>query len=178
MGKNIVVLSGSPRRGATTDKLTEAFIRGAVSVGNTVELFRTSDMKIGGCLGCGHCFKEPGVCVQKDDMQKIYVALKKADVIVLASPVYYFSVTAQLKPAIDRFYSLLKIGMPAKRAALLLTCGGQADSADSTISMFRQISNFLKWEEAGIIVAPRLHKPEEIDGREELLTATELGKNI
>jgi multimeric flavodoxin WrbA len=178
MGKNIVVLSGSPRRGATTDKLAGAFIKGAEAAGNTVTLFQTSSMKIGGCTGCGHCFREPGACVQKDDMQKIYDALKKADAIALASPIYYYSVTAQLKPAIDRFYALLKSGMPVKRAALLLTCGGAAASADSTISMFRQISNLLKWEEAGIIVAPRLHKSEEIDGREELEAAILLGKSI
>ena len=178
MGKNIVVLSGSPRRGASTDKLAAAFIKGAECAGNKVTLFRTADMEIGGCVACGHCLKEPGVCIKKDDMEKIYAALKEADAIAIASPVYFFSVTSQLKPAIDRLNAILKTGTPIKRAALLLTCGGAAVSADSTISMFRQISNRVNWEEAGIIVAPRLHSPEEIDGREELDAAEALGKII
>ena len=91
---NIVLLSGSPRKGGNTDRLAAAFIEGAESAGKSVTLFRVADMKIGGCLGCGHCFEEKGVCVQKDDMVGILNALGKADTIVLASPVYYFSVTA------------------------------------------------------------------------------------
>jgi multimeric flavodoxin WrbA len=178
MGKNIVVLSGSPRKGATTDRLVDAFVEGAESAGNNVSCFRVADMKIGGCLGCGHCFEEQGVCVQKDDMPPILNALREADVLVLASPVYYFGVTAQLKLAIDRTYALLKERMPVKRAVLLMTCGVGSNAATSAISMFRQISALQKWEEAGIIVAPHLHKPDEIDGRDELTQATHLGQKI
>ena len=87
---NIVLLSGSPRRGATTDKLTAAFIEGAAAAGNNVTLFNVSDMKIGGCIGCGHCFKQTGVCIQKDDMQVILDALRKAD----ACPTRLFIISA------------------------------------------------------------------------------------
>ena len=95
MPKNIVILSGSPRKDAATDRLTAAFIEGAVGAGNAAACFRVADMNIGGCLGCGHCVKTHGVCVQKDDMARIIDALWKADVLALASPVYYFGVTAQ-----------------------------------------------------------------------------------
>jgi multimeric flavodoxin WrbA len=179
MSDNIVVLSGSPRKNGTTDRLAEAFVAGAKEAGKTVSLFRVADLKIDGCLGCNHCFEEQGVCVQKDDMLSILDALRKADALALASPVYYFGVTAQIKLAIDRFYALLKEGMPVKRAALLMTCGDSSDAAaKSSISMFRQISALQKWEEAGIIVAPRLHSPDEIEGREELTKARELGRII
>jgi len=173
-----VILSGSPRRGATTDRLAGAFIGGAESVGNEVTCFRVADMKIGGCLGCGHCLAEPGVCVQKDDMQAVLDALQKADVLVLASPVYYFGVTAQLKLAIDRTYALYKEGMPVKRAALLLTCGDGPKAAGAAVFMFRKISALLNWEEAGVIVAPHLHEPDEIEGRAELTQARLLGEKI
>jgi multimeric flavodoxin WrbA len=178
MGKNIVILSGSPRKGATTDRLVKVFIRGAESAGNAVSCFRVADMKIGGCRGCGHCFEERGVCIQKDDMSKVLDALRKAEVLVLASPVYYFGVTAQLKLAIDRTYALLREGMPVKQAVLLMTCGADADAAASAISMFRKISALQKWEEAGIIIAPHLHLPDEIDGRDELAQAMRLGQQI
>jgi len=178
MGKNIVVLSGSPRRGATTDRLTDAFIEGAESAGNFVTRFQTADMNIGGCLGCRHCFTEQGVCVQKDDMQPILDALRKAEVLVLASPVYYFGFTAQLKLAVDRTYALLKERMPVKRAALLMTCGASEEAAASSVSTFRQICKLQRWEEAGIVIAPHLHKPDEIDGRPELDKARQLGRDI
>ncbi|MHB8065378.1 MAG: flavodoxin family protein [Ruminiclostridium sp.] len=178
MGKNIVVLSGSPRKGATTDRLVDAFVEGTESAGNTVSCFRVADMKIGGCQGCGHCFEEQGVCIQKDDMLPILNALRKADVLVLASPIYYFGVTAQLKLVIDRTYALLKEHMPIKHTVLLMTCGAGSDAAAPAISMFRQISALQKWEEAGIIVAPHLHEPDEIDGRDELTQAKHLGQKI
>ncbi|MDR3121264.1 MAG: flavodoxin family protein [Clostridiales bacterium] len=177
MSKSIVILSGSPRKRATTDRLVQAFTEGAESAGAGVRCFRVADMKIGGCLGCGHCFEEQGVCVQKDDMRSILDALRGADAITFASPVYYFGFTAQLKLAIDRTYALLKEGMPIKRAALLMTCGASsAEAAASSISMFRQISALQKWEEAGIVIVPGLHKPGEIEGRGELEKARELGK--
>lgn len=63
MGKRIVVLSGSPRKGGNTDMLAAAFIEGAKSAGDHVTLFRTADLNIGGCLGCGHCSREKGMCI-------------------------------------------------------------------------------------------------------------------
>ena len=113
---NIVILSGSPRKDANTDRLAAAFVRGAESSGNSVTLFRTADMSISGCTGCAYCIENPGTCVQEDDMTKILNALKKADALVLASPVYYWSVTAQLKLAIDRTYALLRAKTPIKQA--------------------------------------------------------------
>jgi multimeric flavodoxin WrbA len=179
MGKNIVILSGSPRKGGTTDRLTRAFMEGADSAGNSVSCFRVADQKIAGCLGCGHCFREPGVCAQRDGMTPILEKLKKADALVLASPIYYFNVSAQLKLAIDRMYALLKLGTPVKRSALLLTCGDETDqAAASAIAMFRQISGYLRWEEAGVVVVPGLTDVNDIDGRKELEDAKKLGRDI
>jgi multimeric flavodoxin WrbA len=121
--------------------LTEAFIEGAKNAGNRVSLFKVAGLIIGGCRDCGHCFKHKGVCIQKDDMPPILDELRKADVLVLTSPVYYFGVSAQLKLTIDRFFALLEEGMAVKHAALLMTCGDATDAAAaSSISMFRQIS--------------------------------------
>jgi multimeric flavodoxin WrbA len=112
-------------------------------------------------------------------MPPILEALRKADALVLASPVYYFSVSAQIKLAIDRFFALLEVGMPVKCAALLMTCGDSSKgAAASSISMFRQICAYQKWEEVGIIIAPGLHTPGEIEGRPELEQAKRLGESM
>ena len=112
-------------------------------------------------------------------MSPILDALRKADTLVLTSPVYYWGITAQLKLAIDRFYALLEIGMAVKRAALLMTCGDPSESAaEPSIAMFRKICAYQKWEEAGIIIAPGLHTPGEIEGRVELEQAKRLGDSM
>jgi multimeric flavodoxin WrbA len=175
MSNNIVVLSGSPRKGGNTDTLAEAFVDGAKSAGKQVTVFRVADMKIGGCLGCGHCFEEPGVCVQKDDMVQILEAMKTADALVLASPVYFWGVTAQLKLAIDRTYALLRAKAPIKCAAMLLTCGSRVGATEL---MFQTMCEFSKWENAGIIVESGLHAPDAIKGRDVLEKAKELGGEI
>ncbi len=179
MSKNIVVLSGSPRKGGNTDMLAAAFIEGAESAGNYVTLFRTADMRIGGCLGCGHCFKEKGVCVQKDDMPQILDALRKADALVLASPIYYWSVTAQLKSAVDRMYPLISVKTPIQRAAMLLTCGNKnEDVNEGAVFMLNRLCGAYGWDNAGVVTAAGLHEKGEIAGRAELDKARALGGTI
>lgn len=179
MSKNIVVLSGSPRKGGNTDILAAAFIEGAESAGKSVTLFRTADMDIGGCLGCGDCFVEKGLCVQKDDMSKIHDALYNADALVLASPVYYWSVTAQLKRAIDRMYILINKKAPIQKAAMLLTCGNASEDVnEGCVFMQNRLCRAYGWENAGIVTVAGLHGMGEIAGRAELDEARALGGSI
>ena len=179
MSKKIVVLSGSPRKEGNTERLAAAFIEGAKSAGKSVMVFRAADMKIGGCLGCCHCFEEKGVCIQKDDMASILKALVTADALVLVSPVYYFDMTAQLKLALDRTFALLSVGTPIKKAALLMTCGDDSEKvANGAVTTYKDICSYSEWEDAGVIIAPGLHKPVEIDGRVELEQARKLGRGI
>jgi multimeric flavodoxin WrbA len=179
MSKNIVLLSGSPRKGGNTDKLAGAFVKGAESVGKSVVVFRVADMDIHGCMGCGHCMNEGNDCVQKDDMAQILGAIMKADALVFATPVYFFSATGQMKLAIDRIYALLRKKMPVKRAALLMTCGAKlGDAGEGIVSMYNRILQFNGWDNAGVIMAPNLHGINDIDGRNELVTAGKLGREI
>ena len=179
MSENIVLLSGAPRKDGNTERLAAAFMEGAESAGKTVTKFRVADMQIGGCRGCEHCMKEKGVCVQKDDMSAILDALKQADAVVLASPVYYFNISAQTKLAIDRTFALLWIETPIKRAALLMTSGDESpDVAEAAVAMLTRICDYSKWENAGAVIAGGLHIPGEIDGRAELESARALGREI
>jgi multimeric flavodoxin WrbA len=159
--------------------LVAAFTEGAKTAGHTVNTFRVADMNIGGCLGCNYCFQEIGVCIQKDDMQTIIDALRKADTLVLASPVYFWGVTSQLKCVIDRIYVMLRDYVTINKAALLMTCGDDTEAAAGpSIAMFREICAYLKWNEAGIVIAPRINAPQDIDRRPELEQAKQLGIQI
>ena len=124
MGKNVLVLNGSPRRERNTATLVDAFAEGAEQAGGTVARFDVALMDIApcrGCLGGGADVDSP--CVQKDDMDAVYAAYRAADVVVLASPMYCWSFTAQMKAVLDRLFALMEAGM---RAA---TAGGEVAAA-------------------------------------------------
>ena len=88
--KNIIILNGSPRPKGNTSTMTAAFKRGAEETGNKVTEFQLSRMKINGCIGCWKGGKDPDhPCIQRDDMEQIYPIYKEADIVVLASPLYY-----------------------------------------------------------------------------------------
>ena len=107
---NILVLTGSPRKNGNTEIMAEEFIRGARDAGHTVTKFSTGAMDIHPCIACESCLRNDGKCFRQDDMQKIYPVIEESDMIVLASPVYWYSLTAQLKTSVDRFYAyLLKV---------------------------------------------------------------------
>ena len=101
MGKKILILSGSPRKGGNSETLCARFAKGAQEAGHTVELIRLHTKKLGFCTACYAC-KKTGVCVQKDDMAGILEKMGAADVIVLSTPVYFYQMTAQMKTLIDR----------------------------------------------------------------------------
>lgn len=101
MTKNIIIISSSPRKGGNSDKLCDEFIKGAKETGKKTEKIFLKDYKINHCLGCMKC-QETGSCIQKDDMGKILEKIEKAEVLVLATPVYFDTISGQLKTFIDR----------------------------------------------------------------------------
>ncbi len=147
----IAILNGSPRK-ANTTAMVDAFAEGAKEAGHEVEILHVGKMKIGGCLGCEYCHgKGEGACIQKDDMDKVMPAYLEADMIVYASPVYYFAMTAQLFAAMQRVYA---IGKPAKatKAALLLSSGSPA-SYEGSITTYKTAVGYMGLEDQGIITA-------------------------
>jgi multimeric flavodoxin WrbA len=102
MSKNVLILSSSPRKGGNSDMLCDEFFKGAEENGNKVEKIYLTDKKINYCKGCQVCYKNHVDCVQKDDMKEILDKMLKSDVIVLATPVYFYTMSAQMKTLIDR----------------------------------------------------------------------------
>ena len=100
--KKVLILEGSPRRNGNSAILSDEFARGAEETGCSLEKIQVAHKKVAGCLGCNACYRNGGVCVQKDDMAEIREKMLAADVIVLASPIYFYSMSAQMKAVIDR----------------------------------------------------------------------------
>ena len=100
--KKVLILSGSPRKGGNSDILCDEFLRGAIDAGNQAEKIRVADKKIAMCTGCDYCRDHGGKCVYNDDMGEILQKIIDCDVLVLSSPVYFYSICAQLKAVIDR----------------------------------------------------------------------------
>lgn len=105
MKKKIVVISGSPRKGGNSDLLCDQFIASATEVGHQAEKLYLRDRKINYCTACDACQKNGGSCVQQDDMAEIMEKMIGADVIVMATPVYFYSMNGQMKTLIDRTYA-------------------------------------------------------------------------
>ncbi len=146
----ILVLNGSPRKGGSTAALVEAFREGAESKGHEVETVCVGRMKINGCLACEYCHgKGNGRCIQDDDMQAIYPRLEEAEMVLLASPVYYWSFSGQMQSCITRFYAP---GAPAARKYALLLSSGSPGVYDAIISQYKAILGFIGAKDLGIKV--------------------------
>ncbi|MBQ3829661.1 MAG: flavodoxin family protein [Spirochaetales bacterium] len=147
----IVVLNGSPRSGNTA-AMVNAFAEGAREAGHEVEVLHVGKMKINGCLGCEYCHgKGEGKCIQRDDMDKVMPAYKDSDMVVYASPVYYFNATAQIAAAIQRVYA---IGKPSKATkAALLVSSGTPGTFEGVIASYKAMLSYMGIKDCGIISA-------------------------
>ena len=180
MEKKIVILNGSPHVEGNTAVLIDAFSKGAESAGNTVTSFFLDGMNINGCKGCR---KGKGMvqspCEQKDDMDKIYPAYIEADVVVLASPLYYWNLSGQLRTAFDRLFAVAESASgarnPHKDCVLLMTAGG--DGFDAVVRYYDVLMNNLGWNSLGMILAGGMSGA-AIAGRPELAQAEKLGAQI
>ena len=168
----ITILNGSPRK-QNTDALVGAFVEGAEAAGHEVEVLKVAKMNIAGCKACEYCHgKGEGACIQKDDMEQVIPAYQDADVVVFASPIYYFTMTAQIEAAIQRIYC---IGKPpkAKKAALLLSSGSKG-VYDGAIGQYKSMIGYMGLEDAGIVTAAG----DENGTPEKLAEARDLAANL
>ena len=146
----IAILNGSPRK-QNTEAMVNAFAEGAKEAGHEVEILHVGKMKIAGCLGCEYCHgKGEGKCIQKDDMEKLMPAYLESDMIVFASPIYYFSMTAQLEAALQRVYC---IGKPAKAANAALLLSSASGAYDAAITQYKAFTGFTGIEDMGVCTA-------------------------
>lgn len=181
MGKKIIVLNGSPRKNGNTSALVKAFREGAESAGHSVTEFWLGGMKINGCRGCCAGGKNPeSPCVQKDDMEQIYQAYKEADVVVLASPLYYWTISGQLKCAFDRLFAVAECDPgytnPRKESALLMAAEG--NGFEETVYWYDRLMGHIGWNDWGKVLCGGVMAVGDIDGKPELEEARKLGASI
>ena len=144
----IAIFNGSPRK-ENTAAMVDAFAEGAREAGHEVEVLHVGKMKIAGCLGCEYCHtKGEGKCIQKDDIEKIMPAYLESDMIVFATPVYYFDMSAQLSAAIQRVYC---IGKPAKatKAAMLISSASPGTGEGAVVS-YKNMLAYIGVEDMGV----------------------------
>ncbi len=182
MSKKVVILNGSPRPNGNTSALVKAFTNGAREAGHTVTEFFLDKMDIHGCKGCfgGHSSKACP-CVQKDDMNKIYPAVKECDVIVLASPLYYWNLSGQLRTAVDRLFALEEGGGNLLRGngrACALLMAAEGSDFDDVLRYYDNLMKHLRWQNLGHVLAGGNCNIGDINGKPEVQQAYELGKNL
>lgn len=175
----IVILVGSNRTGGNTDLLARAFADGA-SKNNIVEMVSVADYKVNPCLGCNTCFLRDGhQCFQNDDMSKIYEKLKNADVIAVASPVYFYGISAQLKAIVDRLHTPMRNGFKVKKLALILVGAATLPELFDSIKLqYKLILNFFQLEDAGMVLASGAKEKGDVKNSKEIRLAYDLGLSI
>ncbi len=150
---NILILNGSPRPNGNTAAMIRAYAEGANEAGHIIHVVDVCKMKINGCLACEYCHtKGNRVCIQKDDMQEVYPLLEQAEMIVLASPIYYHSFTGQLQCAINRIYALDK-PKNLKKAALLMSSDSDLVYNGAIFEYQNSFLQYLNLQDCGMFAA-------------------------
>lgn len=150
----IVVLTGSPRRNGNSVYLADQFIKGAQEKGHEIYRFDCAFKQVEPCRACNRCGMD-GPCIFDDDFSELRPHLIEADMVVFATPMYYFGISAQMKRVIDRFYAINgKIKGYYKKAAYLMTYANTAKSdAEPMLQHYRTMMDYLGWESVGEVVA-------------------------
>lgn len=179
MSKKVLVLSGSPRKGGNSDLLCDEFVKGAKESGNDVQKIFIRSKKIGYCNACYYCSSNGGKCAIKDDMAEILDEIQSADVIVMASPVYFYSIDAQMKALIDRCVARWT-QIENKEFYYIMTAAEDSSTVmDCTLECFRGLAECLDGsKEMGVIYGKGVYEAGAIKNMPVMKQAYEMGKNV
>ncbi len=175
----VLILMGSPRENGNTDLLVRAFAEGANKHHET-EILSVAKMEIRPCTGCNGCFqREDRRCVQRDDMTVVYEKLREADVLVIASPVYFYGVSAQLKAVIDRLHTPARDAFSVRGLALLLVGAATLPELfDAIEAQYRLVLNYFRLKDFGRVLVRGVKEKGEIKATDALAKARALGESL
>lgn len=179
MSKKVLAIVSSPRKNGNTELLVDEFVKGAQEAGHEAEKICLREKKIAPCLACEACLRNGGTCVQKDDMTEILPKLIDADVIVLSTPVYYYSICAQLKAMIDRTLPIGADGgkMRGKEFYFITTAADAPHAMERTMADLQGFADCVP----GSVVKGKVYGQAfgvgEIRGKAAMQEAYTLGKN-
>lgn len=179
--KNILVLTGSPRREGNSDMLAEAFIKGAKSQGHSVVKFEAAFKKFVPCIACNRCWTTGTGCVVPDAFAELEPLLADADMLVFVTPVQWFAMSVSIKLAFDKLYAYVRYDHRPLRItkAMLLACGAEGqDTFRGVLQTYKLMLDYLKWEDAGTLTVPNVWLKGDILKTRGLLYAERLGARI
>lgn len=178
--KKVLILSGSPRKGGNSDLLCDEFSKGAMEAGNNVEKIRVSEKKIAPCNGCYFCREHEGRCALNDDMTELLQKIIDCDVLVLSSPVYFYSVCAQLKTVIDR--TVARWTEIANKDLYYIATAAEADedTLETTLACFHGFAKCIDgYDEKGTLYGKGVAEKGDVLNRLELMQiAYEMGLSV
>ena len=179
MAKNVLIISATPRKGGNSELLAQAFADGAKDAGNEVEMISLRDKNLLFCKGCLACQKT-GRCILKDDAAEIIGKMQAADVLVFATPIYYYSVSGQMKTMLDRSNPLYGSDYKFRDVYLLSTAAEDDPETPKIAEQVLQgfIDCFPKARVAGTVFAGGVTSPGDIQNHPALKTAYDAGKAI
>lgn len=179
MSKKVLILSGSPRRGGNSDLLCDEFLRGARESGHQAEKIFLRDKKVAPCSACYFCTKSGGRCAIQDDMTEILDKMQGADVIVMASPVYFYSIDAQMKAVIDRCVARWT-DIPNKEFYYIMTAAEESETVmDCTLECFRGFAACLQGaREMGVIEGKGVYEAGAVRSTRYMKEAYEMGRGV
>ncbi len=177
--KHVLILEGSPRRKGNSCILSNEFARGAEEAGHAVEIVNVAHKDIGGCLGCNSCYRNNGTCVQDDDVAEIREKMLNADVIVLASPIYFYSMSGQLKLLIDRTYAFYQ-GLVGTSFYFIITCAAPDESFASTMQASLEGFTCCVPDSSvdGIVIGSNTNDPGDVRGMPAMEEAYKMGLSL
>lgn len=179
MAKNVLIISASPRKGGNSDILCDRFMAGTKETGHNTEKIFLKEKHINYCTGCGACFNGAKPCPQKDDMEEILHKMIKADVIVMATPIYFYTMNAQMKTLIDRTCARYLEISDKEFYYLLTAADDNREAMERTVDGFRGFTDCLHNPvEKGVIYGTGVWKAGEVKTTPAFNQAYEMGKNV
>lgn len=177
--KRVIVISTSLRQGSNSDMLADKFVEGAKAAGNDVEKVVLAGKEIQFCKGCMGC-QRLGRCVIKDDVNDIMVKVKEADVVVWATPIYYYEMSGQMKTLIDRMNAMYPLDYKFRDVYLLTTAAEDEEETPrrAEAGLTGWIDCYPKSQLAGTLFCGGVNEAREIEGNSKLRDAYEMGRNV
>lgn len=183
MGREVLVLTGSPRKGGNSDMLAEAFMNGARAAGHEVAQFNSAADPVKPCRACDACWTRGKACVFDDGFNRLAPLVEKSGVMVLCSPVYWSGFSAQLKAALDKFYAFGMAAAPrpltGKRLILLMCAANPSmEMFHASERSFADSVKYLGWEDGGRLLVPNVYAKGAIKNTDALVRAEQFGRAL
>lgn len=179
MSKNVLILSGSPRKGGNSDILCDEFACGALETGNEVEKIFVRSKKLAPCNACYYCVRSGGKCAIQDDMAELLEKMIAAEVIVMSSPVYFYSIDSQMKMLIDRCLARYT-ELVDKELYFIMTAAEDSDTVmDGTMACFQGFADCLEGSAIkGVLYGKGVYEPGTVKATAHMQTAYEMGRGV